>query len=93
MISRTTAKFRAAFDELPADVRRSARRAYRLFRQNPNHPSLRFKPVPPAQPIFSVRITGGYRAVGVRTGEEIVWFWIGTHAAYERMLAQRRRKA
>jgi hypothetical protein len=93
VISRTTAKFRAAFDELPADVQRRARRAYRLFRQDPNHRSLRFKPVHPTEPIFSVRITGGYRAVGVRTGEEIVWFWIGTHAAYERLLAQRRRKA
>ena len=93
MISRTTAKFRAAFDELPADVQRRARRAYRLFRRDPNHPSLRFKAVHPTQPVFSVRITGGYRAVGVRTGEEIVWFWIGTHAAYERLLAQRRPKA
>lgn len=93
MISRTTAKFRVAFDELPADVQRKARRAYRMFRQNPNHPSLRFKPVHPTQPIFSVRITGGYRALGVRKGDEIVWFWVGTHEAYERLLAQRRPKA
>lgn len=93
MISRTTAKFRAAFDELPADVQRRARRAYRLFRQNPNHRSLRFKRVHPTEPIFSVRITSSYRALGVRTGEEIVWFWIGTHAAYERLLAQRLPKA
>ena len=48
--------------------------------------------IPPNR-IFSVRITGGYRAVGVRAGEEMVWFWIGTHAAYERLLAQRRPKA
>lgn len=93
MISRTTAKFRAAFNELPVAVQRKARRAYRLFRQDPNHRSLRFKPVHPTQPIFSVRITGGYRAVGVRAGEEMVWFWIGPHAAYERLLAQRRPQA
>jgi len=91
VISRTTAKFRAAFDELPADVQRRARRAYRLFRQNPNHPSLRFKQAHSSQPVFSVRITGGYRAVGIRTRDEMVWFWIGTHTAYERLLAQRRR--
>jgi hypothetical protein len=92
VISRTTAKFRAAFDELPADVQRSARRAYRLFLRDPNHPSLRFKPVHPTQPIFSARISGGYRAVCIAAGEEIVWFWIGTHAAYERLLAKRRPK-
>lgn len=51
------------------------------------------KRVHPTEPIFSVRITSSYRALGVRTGEEIVWFWIGTHAAYERLLAQRLPKA
>lgn len=65
----------------------------RLFRDDPNHPSLRFKPVHSTQPIFSVRISRGYRAVGVRSSDEIVWFWIGTHAAYERLLQQRRTKA
>src|ERR1043166_2535412 len=35
------------FAELPAEVQRQARRAYRIFRENPNHTSLRFKPVHP----------------------------------------------
>jgi hypothetical protein len=30
------------FRELPAEVQRQAHRAYRIFRQNPNQPSLRF---------------------------------------------------
>jgi hypothetical protein len=53
------------FSELPAEVQRQARRAYRIFRQNPNQPSLRFKPVHPTRPIYSVRIGPGYRAVGI----------------------------
>lgn len=38
-------------------------------------------------PLWSVRITASYRAVGVRTDDLIVWFFIGTHAEYERLLA------
>src|SRR5262245_39752699 len=53
------------FAELPAEVQHQARRAYRIFRQNPNQPSLRFKPVHPTRPIYSVRIGPGYRAVGI----------------------------
>lgn len=43
--SRTTRAFREAFASLPNDVRRQAQRAYRLFRRDPPHPSLRFKKV------------------------------------------------
>jgi len=55
---------------------------------NPNHPGLQFKPVHSTLPIWSVRITASYRAVGVRSAPDmIVWFFIGTHAEYERLLA------
>ena len=43
MISKTTKRFRQMLVKLPNDVRHQAREAYRLFLQNPNHPSLRFK--------------------------------------------------
>ena len=92
MISHTTKRFRALFDEMPAEVRNQARRAYRLFQDNPNYPSLRFKPVHATQPIYSVRIGQGYRAVGVVSGEEIVWYWIGSHADYDRLLDDMRRR-
>jgi hypothetical protein len=35
-----------------------------------------------------VRVNQSYRALGVRTGDEIVWFWIGDHDEYERLLAK-----
>jgi hypothetical protein len=56
VISHTTAQFRKMFAELPAEVQRQARRACRIFRQNPNHASLRFKPVDPSRPVYSVRL-------------------------------------
>src|ERR1700756_2318853 len=49
-------------------------------------PSLRFKPVHPTRPIYSVRIGPMYRAVGILESDEIVWYWIGSHADYDKLL-------
>jgi hypothetical protein len=86
--SKTTARFRTAFSELPRQIQRQAREAYRLFRTNPNHPGLRFRRVHPTEPIYSARITLHYRALGVQEGEAIVWFWIGSHAEYDDLLSR-----
>jgi hypothetical protein len=45
--SRTSADFRRDLAHLPRQVRRQAREAYRLFKANPHHPSLKFKKLPP----------------------------------------------
>lgn len=89
MISHTTPRFWAAFERLPERVRRHARQAYHLFQQNPQHPSLHFKPVHPNRPVYSVRIGSDYRALGVLDGDEILWFWIGTHTDYDHVIAAR----
>jgi hypothetical protein len=49
---------------------------------------LEFKKLPPQQDIWSVRINDNYRAVGLRRGEVMVWFFIGTHAEYDALLAR-----
>jgi hypothetical protein len=64
----------------------NARKAYQLFRDDPQHPSLRFKMVHDRDPIYSVRVTGAYRAVGIVREDEITWFWIGDHSSYDRLL-------
>jgi hypothetical protein len=86
VISRATPRFWAAYRELTPDVRDAARKVYRLFRDNPQHPSLNFKKVHDRDPIYSVRVTLGYRALGLLEGEGITWFWIGSHAEYDRLL-------
>ncbi len=86
MKSSTTADFRKAFARLPNHIQRQARSAYRLFQESPRHPSLRFKKVDLKEPIYSVRISRDYRALGVIEEDEIIWFWIGSHADYERMI-------
>lgn len=88
MNSHITDKFRKAFAELLANVRKQARQAYQLFIENSHHPSLRFKSIHPTRPIFSVRIGLNYRAVGIREGDDIIWYWIGSHAEYDKLIQQ-----
>jgi len=88
MRSRTTRRFRALFAALPANIQRQAREAYRLFQRNPAHPGLHFKQVHLSPPIYSARVGIGYRAVGALDGDTVIWFWIGTHAGYDRLLEQ-----
>ena len=84
--SRTTLSFRKAFAGLPQEIQAQARRAYRLFRADSAHPSLRFKKVEQTENVYSVRIGLGYRALGVLEGPVVTWFWIGSHADYDRLV-------
>jgi hypothetical protein len=56
-----------------------------LLRQNPRHPSLHFRQV---GRFWSVRVGIHYRAVAVEHEGNMVWFWIGGHADYDRLLGQ-----
>lgn len=86
MKSRTTAQFRKLFSDLPKPVQKQARAAYRQFKDNPSYPSLRFKKVHPELPIYSARINKNYRAVGQVDGDTVIWFWIGSHTDYDKLL-------
>ena len=86
MNSRTTRQFRELFAALPKRAQRQAREAYRLFKENPAHPGLHFKRVHPEPPTYSARVGISYRAVGAVEGDVITWFWIGTHAEYDKLL-------
>ena len=89
MKSRANHRFWGLFRGLPPEIQGHAREAYRTFLANPRHPGLQFKRVNGEQPIYSVRVTRDYRAVGVLTGDTVTWFWIGNHADYDRLLAGR----
>jgi hypothetical protein len=84
--SRATPRFWAAYRDLPPEIKQAARKAYQLFRENAHHPGLQFKKVHQRDPVYSARVTLGYRALGLLDDDEITWFWIGTHAAYGRLL-------
>ena len=87
MRSRTTRDFRDLLASLSESVQRQAHDAYELFRLNPFHPGLNFKPVSQHSPgVWSVRIGIHYRAIGIRDGDDILWIWIGSYAEYDRQL-------
>lgn len=72
MNSRTTTEFRRLFADLPEQVQQQTRGAYRQFKEDPSHPSLRFKKVHPDLPIYSAPITKNYRAVGQLDGDTVI---------------------
>jgi hypothetical protein len=89
MNSVATKRFWKCFDALPPRIQRRAEISYRLWRDNPHHRSLEFKRVGVRRPIFSVRIGLRWRALGVQEGDTVVWFWIGSHAGYDKLLERR----
>lgn len=72
------------YRELPADVRVRADRCFKTLLLAPNHPSLRFKRI---GKLWSVRVGLDYRALGRESNTRIVWFWIGSHAAYDKLIS------
>ncbi|HBC42326.1 MAG: hypothetical protein IM542_03730 [Pseudanabaena sp. M165S2SP1A06QC] len=88
MKSVITKSFRDLLSQLPIDIQEKANDAYLQFQQNVNHPSLRFKKVHSSLPIYSVRITKNYRAVGQLDEDVVIWFWVGSHREYEKLLSQ-----
>jgi hypothetical protein len=85
MKSRATADFWREYDRLPPAVKRSADKAYARFCQQPRQASLRFKALAAPPNHYSVRINEQYRAVAVRDGDTLIWFWIGTHNAFDKL--------
>jgi mRNA-degrading endonuclease RelE of RelBE toxin-antitoxin system len=87
MKSATLPSFWKAYRSLDRQIRARARKAFRLWAENPFHPSLHFKCINTEEDIWSVRVTLGYRALGVLEGDTVTWFWIGSHDDYERFFS------
>lgn len=83
MKSSTTPDFWSTYAALPSQIKVRTKVVYRLWQQNPRHPSLQFKKT---GNVWSVRIGGGYRAMSLLEDDIFHWFWIGTHDEYERLL-------
>jgi hypothetical protein len=84
--SELTEDFLRCFRELPARIKSQARKNYRRWKKDSAHPGLDFKVVGKRMPIYSVRVGIGWRALGILERQTITWFWIGSHAEYDKML-------
>ena len=72
-----------SYAKLPSNIRELADRNYATLKENPQHPSLRFKKV---GRFWSVRVGLRYRALAVEVDDGLLWFWIGSHAAYDELI-------
>jgi len=78
-----TPEFWFHYRQLPGPVRDLADKNFNLLKANEKHPSLRFKKV---GPFWSARVGQHYRALALDDKDGAHWFWIGTHAEYDRLL-------
>ena len=79
----TSPSFWRCYKELSVDIQKLADKNYKLLKVNPEHPSLHFKKV---NKYLSVRIGIYYRGLGIGIKEGILWFWIGSHSDYDRLI-------
>jgi hypothetical protein len=75
--------FWSCYNQLPAQVRRLADASFALLKTNPSHPSLHFKKIGKYR---VARVGLHYRALAVEIPEGLLWFWIGSHAEYDKIL-------
>jgi mRNA-degrading endonuclease RelE of RelBE toxin-antitoxin system len=86
MKSKATRKFWKFYDSLPRNVQQRTRKTYQTWKENPYHPSLHFKRVDEEEPVYSVRVGDDYRVLGILEGDTVIWYWIGNHDEYLRLL-------
>ena len=70
-------------NRLPESIQIIAKENFDLLKANPRHPSLHLKKV---GRYWSVRIGLHYRALAVEVDADLLWIWIGTHAAYDKIV-------
>ncbi len=79
----TTSRFWQNYEKLPKSIQQRAKEQYKIFKNNPNHPSLNFKPV---QRFWSARVNLNYRALAIKDDEQYIWVWIGSHDEYDKLV-------
>jgi hypothetical protein len=76
-------EFWACYRRLPAEVRALADKSFDLLKSNSRHPSLHYKKV---RDLHSVRVGLFHRALGTDVDDGVLWFWIGTHSEYDKLV-------
>ncbi|HEY4952472.1 MAG TPA: hypothetical protein VII71_03695 [Verrucomicrobiae bacterium] len=80
----TSPRYWRQYNALPPEIQKVADKNFLLFKTNPQHPSLRFERKKPE--LWSVRVGRGHRALARQLDNNLIWFWIGTHDEYERII-------
>ena len=80
-------RFWSLYEQLSDDVQRLADQNFELLKADPYHPSLHFKKVGRRNQLWSDRVGLHYRALGLDKPEGVVWFWIGSHGEYDKLIS------
>ena len=64
-------------------MRALADKNFALLKADPRHPSLQLKKI---GSIWSARVGLHHRALAAQDADDLVWFWIGSHADYDRLI-------
>lgn len=78
-----TAAFWDAYDRLPQHVQKLADENFELLKSDPKHPSQHFKRV---GRFWSARVGKSWRTLAIQDGDDFIWFWIGSHADYDKLI-------
>jgi hypothetical protein len=71
------------YRRLPQSIQAHADVQFCLLKENPSHPSLHFKGTGKYR---SARIGMHHRALAVEIPDGLLWFWIGSHAEYDKII-------
>jgi mRNA-degrading endonuclease RelE of RelBE toxin-antitoxin system len=74
------------YRRLRDEIRELADKNFSLLNQSPRHPSLHLKKIRGREDLWSARVGRDYRALAVAIDDGLQWFWIETHADYERLI-------
>jgi hypothetical protein len=84
LIHHASPEFWQSYRSLPVAVQRLADRCFQQLKRDPRHPSLYLKKV---GRFYSARVGIHYRTLGVEATDGIVWFWVGPHAEYDKLIS------
>ncbi|MGH7884267.1 MAG: hypothetical protein ACRENO_01080 [Thermodesulfobacteriota bacterium] len=71
------------YNKLPKPIRELADKNFEILKENQNYPSLHFKNTGKYK---SIRIGIHYRALAIEIPERLLWFWIGNHSEYDKII-------
>lgn len=89
MEHRATDGFWQKYQELPVEIKSRANRQFLILKNDPRHPSLQFKKIGMSrgQEVWSARVTLNYGALALKRPDRFLWFWIGDHKTYDKLIS------
>jgi hypothetical protein len=79
-------RFWRCYRKLPREIRHLADRCFALLKSDSAHRSLQFKKI---GPLWSARVGLHYRSLGIEAASDVVWFWIGSHDEYDKLVGRK----